>query len=102
MINISVEKKNNYINKVIIKGHSGYSDYGSDIVCASVSSIAITTVNAITRLDSDLIYFDEKDGFLTIEIKENDRIVNTLVNNMLDLFRELEIDYPKNIKIKNN
>ena len=102
MINISVEKKNNYINKVTIKGHSGYSDYGSDIVCASVSSIAITTVNAITRLASDLIYFDEKDGFLTIEIKENDRVVNTLVNNMLDLFRELEIDYPKNIKIKNN
>lgn len=102
MINISTENKKGYINKVTIKGHSGYSDYGSDIVCASVSSIAITTVNAITRLASDLICFDEKDGFLTIEIKENDRVVNTLVNNMLDLFRELEIDYPKNIKIKNN
>lgn len=100
MINISVEKKDNYISSVTIKGHSGYSEIGTDIVCASVSSIAITTVNAITRLNSNLIYFDEKDGFLIIEIKGNDKVINILVNNMLDLFRELEIDYPKNVKIK--
>lgn len=102
MINISIEKKDDYVSRVTIKGHAGYSEYGTDIVCASVSSIAITTVNAITRLNSDLIYFDEKDGFLIIEIKGNDEVINILVNNMLDLFRELEVDYPKNIKFKNN
>ena len=64
--------------------------------------MATTTVNAIARLNNDLIYFDDKDGFLVIEIKENDRVINILVNNMLDLFRELENDYPKNVKIKNN
>lgn len=102
MININTYKKTGYISKVTIKGHSGYSEYGTDIVCASVSSIATTTVNAIARLNNDLIYFDDKDGFLVIEIKENDRVINILVNNMLDLFRELENDYPKNVKIKNN
>ena len=36
------------INSIEISGHSGYSESGSDIVCASVSSICITTVNSIT------------------------------------------------------
>ena len=95
MINIKREK-----NVITISGHSGYSDAGSDIVCASVSSIAITTVNAIMKLDSTAIDFNEKDGFLEISIKKDDGIVNTLINNMMDLFKELEEDYPKNIKIK--
>ena len=102
MININTYKKSGYVSKITIKGHAGYSEYGTDIVCASVSSIATTTVNAIVRLNNDLIYFDDKDGFLVIEIKGNDRVINILVNNMLDLFRELENDYPKNVKIKNN
>ncbi len=30
-----------------IAGHAGYAESGSDIICASVSSLAITTVNAV-------------------------------------------------------
>ena len=45
MINISYKSKDNHINYVKITGHSGYADDGFDIVCASVSSIAITTIN---------------------------------------------------------
>ncbi len=99
MINIKIVKKNDFISNITIKGHADYSDYGKDIVCASVSSIATTTVNAIIRLDNQIIEFDEKDGFLVIDIKKNDRVTNILINNMVDLFKELEVDYPKNIKI---
>ena len=99
MINIKIIKKDDFISNVTIKGHAGYSENGKDIVCASVSSIAITTVNAIVRLDNQTIEFDEKDGFLVIDIKKNDRVTNILINNMVDLFKELEVDYPKNIKI---
>ena len=50
-------------NKIIIKGHADYDDYGKDIVCASVSSIVITTVNAILEIDRDaVIYKEEKDA----------------------------------------
>ena len=38
---IKVELKDNLIT---IKGHAGYDDKGKDIVCASVSSIVITTI----------------------------------------------------------
>ena len=33
-----------------IKGHSGFSEEGSDIVCAAVSSAAIMSVNTITEI----------------------------------------------------
>ena len=59
MITIEVKKKNNYVEFIKIEGHSGYAENGSDIVCSSISSIAITTVNAIIRLDKQAITYSE-------------------------------------------
>lgn len=94
---ISIKRKKNLIT---ISGHADYSEAGTDIVCASVSSIAITTVNAIMKINAEAIDFNEKDGFLEISIKKNDKIVNILLDNMVSLFEELEGNYPDNIKIK--
>lgn len=94
---IRVSKKN---NKITVKGHACYDDYGKDIVCASVSSIVITTVNGILELDREsLIYKEEKD-ILTIEILKNTEVINTLINNMMNLLKELSSNYPKNIEIR--
>lgn len=95
MIKVNLKEE----NKIVITGHSGYDDYGKDIVCASVSSIVITTINAIIEIDDTTIeYFDDNE-ILSIEIlKEND-IVNKLINNMIFMLEGLEKDYPKNVKI---
>ena len=45
MIKIKLEKNNDNIKNIIIKGHALYDDYGKDIVCASVSSTIITSVS---------------------------------------------------------
>ena len=80
-------------------GHANYADYGKDIVCAAASSIAITTINAILEINKDLIdYSVEKE--LTIEAKEDNDILNKLLNNMVNMLKELEKDYQKNIIIK--
>ena len=91
--------KVNYNDKAIkISGHANFDAYGKDIVCASVSSIVYTTVNGILNVNKNSIKFnDEKD--LIIEILTNDLIVNKLIKSMLDLLKELEKQYPKNIKI---
>ena len=39
--------------------HAMYDDFGKDIVCSSVSSIVITTVNAIERIDNESISYTE-------------------------------------------
>ena len=96
MIKISIKEKNNEIEEILIKGHALYDDYGKDIVCASVSSIVITTVNAIESIDSEAISYDEK-GFL-IKLLKHDLVIDKLISNMINLLKELECDYPNNIK----
>jgi len=86
-------------DSITITGHANYDDFGKDIVCASVSSIAITTINAIKRFDNDSLTYEEKDGYLNIKILKHSKEVDILITNMLDLFKELELQYNKNIKI---
>lgn len=96
MIKVKVEYKDNKIDKIFIKGHAMYDDYGKDIVCASVSSIVITTVNGIERLDKDSISYKEDE--FSIEVLNDSLIVQTLLENMILLLKELESTYPDNIK----
>ena len=93
---IKVEIENNNIE---IKGHANYDDYGKDIVCASVSSIVITTINAIIEFDPESIYYEDLNNRILIEKLKDDDITNKLINNMIELLEELEKSYKDNIKI---
>jgi len=84
---------------ITISGHSGYEERGKDIVCASVSSIVITTINAIIEIDNDAIDYSDLDDKIIIRIIKEDDIVNKLINNMILLLESLEKDYKDFIKI---
>ena len=94
-VNINCDSK---INSIEIKGHANFNEYGKDIVCSSVSSIATTTVNALFKLEKDISY-QTKEGYLCLTINNHDEIVDKLIDNMIDLLTELEQQYKKNIKI---
>ena len=100
MIKVLISVKDNNIKKINIKGHAGYDDYGKDIVCSSVSSITITTINAILMFNKSYISYNEKKDDFEIIINENNDITNKLIQNMINLLTELSQDYPKNIKIE--
>ncbi len=87
-------------NDITISGHAYNDISGKDIVCASVSGIVITTINAIIRLDKDAIKYDEKDGYIHITNIKKDNLTDTLLTNMTFLLKELVIKYPKNITMK--
>ena len=95
MIKVNIKE-----DEITIKGHSGYSEEGSDIVCASVSSISITTVNALLSIDEDCIIYEEADGYLNIKIKKHSEVIDKLIDNMINLLTELEKQYKKNIEIR--
>lgn len=97
MIKINISDKD---DEITIKGHSGYAEAGSDIVCASVSCICITTVNAIISIDEDAIEYTELSGFLRIKIKKHTEVIDKLINNMVNLLIELQQQYKKNIEIR--
>lgn len=94
MININIKD-----DHITINGHANFAEYGKDIVCAAVSSIVITTVNAILRIDDKAITYKESSN-LEITINKHSEITDILITNMIELLKELEKQYGKNIKIK--
>ncbi len=86
-------------NDIIVRGHANYNEYGNDIVCASVSSIIYTTINGILNINNKAINYTDNDT-LKITILSNDEITIKLINNMLELLKDLAKQYPKNIIVK--
>lgn len=100
MIKVNIKKNKNSIYEITIKGHANYADYGKDIVCAAVSTMAITTINAIISIDES-IDVKESDGMLDIRVLKDTEINQKLLNNMKKMLEELVEQYPKNIEIRN-
>jgi len=87
------------MDKITISGHANYSET-NDIVCASVSSIMYTTVNAILNINDKAISFEDDNSKCTIIVNNHDDITDKLLDNMLMLLDELKDKYPSNIEIK--
>ena len=99
MLRIEIIKKENIIKQINFYGHTDYDDYGQDIVCAAASATMLCTANAIISLDKDAIEVIQEDNLQIINILKDDKTINILIDNMLNCFKSLTIDYPNNIKI---
>ena len=87
-------------NKIWMKGHALFDEYGKDIVCSSVSSIFTTTINGILKLNQEAITYQVLEDEVQIEIKSQDEVTLKLIDNMIELLTELSQQYPKNIRVK--
>ena len=101
MIKVNVKYNNNKVYELVIKGHAGYDVHGKDIVCAAVSSIAITVINDIIALDNDSIVYEENSGLLKIRVIRDTEVNSKLLDNLVRMLTELKSQYPKNIEIRN-
>jgi uncharacterized protein YsxB (DUF464 family) len=72
MITVTFYKSDKNICGFCVSGHSGYSEIGTDIICASVSSAVYMTVNTITdfqHLDADVT---TDDGFMKLKLSSQE------------------------------
>ncbi|NLC48043.1 MAG: ribosomal-processing cysteine protease Prp [Tenericutes bacterium] len=99
MIKVFIKKNNNIIDTIKCQGHAGYDDYGKDIVCASFSTMIITTINAILKIDKEAISYTDNNDLTIVNIKK-DNITNKLLENLINMIKELKDKYNKNIVIK--
>lgn len=99
MIKVSIKRNNHRVDNIKIEGHSGYAELGHDIVCASISTLAITSVNMMIRLDPLAISYETRDGFINLDVKKHSEFIDIVIENMIDLLEELANDYKKYIKI---
>lgn len=100
MIKINIKTTDKVVYEIVIKGHSGYDELGKDIVCAAVSTMAITTINNILSLE-DTIDYEEKSGLLKIRTLKETIVNQKLLANLIRMLEELTNQYPKNIEIRN-
>ena len=72
MIDISIEKKGAAFRRLTFDGHAGFADYGSDIVCASVSVLVINAVNSVEAFTDDRLQVesDAERGYIDIRLPE--------------------------------
>ncbi len=78
------------------RGHSGYAEAGSDIVCASVSVLVINTINSIERFTQDEIRVEEResDGVIDVRfVKAAGERAALLLDSMVLGLQEVEKQY---------
>ena len=98
MIKININETDK-INSIEISGHANFNEYGKDIVCAAVSATYLCTVNGILKLDNNSISVNSNEDMQEIDVNSDDKVVMTLLQNMIECFSDLEKQFPKNIKL---
>ncbi len=78
MTNIRIFKRNGYIVGFECSGHTGYGEYGSDILCATISALSqscVLGIKKILKLKPKVTKRDN-DGYLKIEFSNITDIEN--------------------------
>lgn len=87
--------------KIEVKGHANQNPYGSDIVCASVSTALIMTYNLLERLNLFRCNITApvcEEGLFSLNMKLSDNTLKEVLNNLSDSLDMLASAYPKYIK----
>lgn len=83
-----------------MRGHAGYGEAGTDIVCAAVSSAAYLTANTITEIlhaDAQVSVYDSR---MDVQIVRRDaRMCRDILAGFKLHLLALEEQYPENIRV---
>ena len=99
MINVKIYKNQNQdVIGFQCKGHAGYANAGSDIVCAAVSVLVINTINSIEQFLDESVFYeaDEKSGCIEYRINgiPSDK-AKLLLDSLVLGLKEIERNYSK-------
>ncbi|NLD46342.1 MAG: ribosomal-processing cysteine protease Prp [Clostridiaceae bacterium] len=104
MIKISIIRNDEgFIREFTVKGHAGYAEEGSDIICSAVSVLAYTAAGALKEM-AGIDGYTEKHGFMKCTVpadisgpeKEKAEIIlETIVLG----FKQIEHSYKKFVSV---
>jgi uncharacterized protein len=105
MIRINIARDNDgNIRKFTIKGHAGFAEKGSDIVCSAVSAVAYMAVGALKAIADIGGHTEKKEGYMEISLpmgisfdsKENAKII---LETAEIGFKQIEAEYGKYVMV---
>lgn len=106
MTTVSFHLEGERIVGFTVKGHSGYAEAGSDIVCAAVTSAVRLTecaVNDVLGLGA-AVKAREKDASISLKLPgalgaTNENTCQTLLAALMVYLAELHEEYPENLLV---
>lgn len=107
MTKIKFFKKNSIFVGFECSGHTGYDDYGKDILCASISALTQGCALGVTKtlgIDAGIVRRDG-DGYIKMELpadlsEEKLQNASMLMAVLYDAMSDLKGGYPKYIKME--
>lgn len=101
MITAVFYRRNGHYSGFRISGHSGYSESGSDIVCAACSAMTMLTVNTVTDIMGigAEVFSDESDASVVFSLKGDSETASSLIEGLRSELTALEGDYPDNLRV---
>ncbi len=104
MISIIFYKSGGRLTGFCCSGHSGYSDAGSDIVCAAVTSavrLCECTLNDVLKCSEPAV-IREENAFIELRLKdklsdESDFAAQSALRALYLLMDQFSVEYPENI-----
>lgn len=104
MTKVEIFRKNGSIIGYKANGHSGYSEQGTDIVCAAISTalqLPVLSMQEILKINPK--FNINEDGFLEVDLKtlnkDDFKKLELSLETMVLFIKELSKQYPKNIKL---
>ena len=102
MTNITFFKKNKLIIGFVVSGHTGKADYGEDLLCCQISTVAQLAVVGVEELKLNAFKVIQ-DGYLKLMVSEKDAAdekVQFLFDTCLKSFKSIIIDEKKYAKLE--
>ena len=104
MIKITFNVKDDFIKRIEIKGHSGFEEFGKDVICASISTLTLNTINALEDYINLKTNAEIEDGYTCFEIPTGSKTQNIQSDALTKAFlisaKGIEEEYPKFLKVK--
>jgi len=96
-------KRQNDECMLMLEGHSGYGEYGKDIVCASISTLAFTWINQLQEFEkinfAKITQLDMSDGKILLMFQTSKNEVLWAFETIITGFLMLEEKFFKNLHV---
>nr|WP_302599981.1 ribosomal-processing cysteine protease Prp [uncultured Cellulosilyticum sp.] len=82
-----------------VQGHAGYAPEGQDIVCAAISVLTTTFINAAVLYECDINIVHNEKGLIDVEFTKTDETLNILLNTYFIGVDGVAEQYPKYVEV---
>ena len=104
MIEVHIVRDNQgFIREFSVKGHAGYSEHGSDIVCSAVSAVTQTAVASLQKL-AGIKKYTKRNGYLKcslpLDIEEDNKFkAGIILESMTIGLKQIERSCKKYVSV---